>query len=619
MRREETIELEAVAEKCVASLERRPLYFEQSRARGAEGPVFGWYHSTPAALQSDCAAVICGPIGHEYTRSHRAIRHLADRLAERGIPALRFDYHGIGDSPGGELDPDRVAFWQASIRAAIRQARALSGRQRVCLIGVRLGGLLAALVASDMPVDLLVLWNVPAKGKAYVRELQAIAMAAARDPQASERGLESAGFTMSPQTLDALRKVDLARNPAKAGRVLLVGRDDLAPDSALAELFKAQGVSCDTVRVPGWLGMMADHQFTVVPDEALDAVSDWVAGHVDARMTAPAPARDAETRVNRFVHETLAGGRTRLQEEACLFGAGKHLFGVLTHGGSPGDHPVVLLANAGAIHHVGPNRLYVTLARELAAKGFAAFRFDLESLGDSVLRGPGRENYPYPDNAVDDVRSAIRFLRARGYRRFIVAGMCSGAHTAFHAGLQVDDPGIEELVLVNPWEFYWVEGMSLDDNSHFVQAAAYRSAMKDPNRWMKLLRGQVDVRRAVRFVTAHASTRLKAIALALGVGEEPRLSRDLKRLLRDRHVAIYFSQGEPGCDILMHDARRTTQRAMNAGRLDLEIIPGADHIFSDWTARRDILQRLVDHFAMRYAVVGTVQAREARPAALKAA
>ena len=50
---------------------------------------------------------------------------------------------------------------------------------------MRLGGLLAGLVASETAVDLLVLWNVPAKGRTYVRELQAIAMASQRDPQAS--------------------------------------------------------------------------------------------------------------------------------------------------------------------------------------------------------------------------------------------------------------------------------------------------------------------------------------------------------------------------------------------------------------------------------------------------
>ena len=622
MRRAETIELEAIpGATCIVKVERRPLYFEQSRARGSEGPIFGWYHSTPAALQSDCAAVICGPVGHEYTRSHRTMRHLADRLAERGIPALRFDYHGTGDSPGGELDADRVAYWQASIRAAIRQARALSGRQRVCLIGVRLGGLLAALVAAETAVDLLVLWNVPAKGRTYVRELQAIAMASQRDPQASERGLESAGFTMSPATLDSLRKMDLTQHGTSVKRrVLVVGRDDIAPDAALAEHYKAQGIACDTVRVPGWLGMMADHQFTVVPDDALEAISDWVASRVDARMTDPAPARDAEIRVNRFVHETRHGARIQLQEEACLFGEDKHLFGVLSHAGPSTDRPVVLLSNAGAIHHVGPNRLYVSLARELAAMGLATLRFDIESIGDSVVRADGRENYPYPANAMDDLRAALRFLKSRGYRRFIVAGLCSGAHLGFHAGIEIEDTRIEELVLVNPWEFYWVEGMSLDDNSHFVQAAAYRNALKDTSRWKKLLRGQVDLRRAVRFVFGHAAKRVKSTLQSVGLGKEERLSRDLKRILRTHHVAMYFSDGEPGLGILMNDAKRTVTRALKAGRMDLVVIAGADHTFSHWTARREILDRLLDHFASRYAIAGTLQPREERVApTLKAA
>jgi hypothetical protein len=36
---------------------------------------------------------------------------------------------------------------------------------------------------------------------------------------------------------------------------------------------------------------------------------------------------------------------------------------------------------------VGPNRLYVMLARSLAAMGSPCLRFDLEGIGDSVLRG----------------------------------------------------------------------------------------------------------------------------------------------------------------------------------------------------------------------------------------
>src|SRR5205814_78101 len=131
---------------------------------------------------------------------------------------------------------------------------------------------------------------------------------------------------------------------------------------------------------------------------------------------------------------------------ACRFGPDEHLFGLLTRRPDSGDAPAIMMFNAGSVHHVGPNRLYVTLARGLASLGFACLRFDLESLGDSVLREPGRENYPYPRTATRDARAALEFLRQRfGYRRFIVLGLCSGAHTAFHAGLALQDGDVGEV------------------------------------------------------------------------------------------------------------------------------------------------------------------------------
>ena len=171
--------------------------------------MFGWYHAASGVEPRDCVAVLCAPLGHEYTRAHRTLRHLADRLARAGIPTLRFDYPGIGDSPGTDLDPARVASWQAGIRAAIRQAQLLSGRTRVCVIGVRLGATLAALTAVETPVDFLVLWNPAVKMKNHLRELQAIAATAERAAGDIQGGFESAGFVMSAETIADLRGIDL--------------------------------------------------------------------------------------------------------------------------------------------------------------------------------------------------------------------------------------------------------------------------------------------------------------------------------------------------------------------------------------------------------------------------
>jgi alpha-beta hydrolase superfamily lysophospholipase len=602
MKREDILELEGLAiEQDNLPVERMPLFFDQSRARGGEGPIFGWYHSTSAEIQTDCVAVICGPIGHEYTRSHRTIRHLADRLAERGVPAVRFDYHGLGDSPGNEVEGDRVAYWQSSVRAAIRQARVLSGRRRVCLIGVRLGATMAAMVAHAMPVDLMVLWNPCIKGRTYVRELQAIAMSAARTASDCDGGLESAGFTMSAETLDALRAIDLMNTTYDVTqRALFVGRDDLSADRSLCDHLIAGGIPCDYERAPGWLGMMADHQFTVVPDEALETISNWVALHAEPRMPVP-PRAHAGLDTNTVVVPLEAGETVKIEERACQFGADGHLFGILSRNGPATDRPAVLLLNAGAIHHVGPNRLYVTLARHLSAQGVACLRMDLEGLGDSVLRVEGRENHPYPHTAVDDVRAALEFLRAQGYTRFVTLGLCSGAHTAFHAGLQLEDAAVEELILVNPWVFYWQEGMSLDTTQHFEDVAAYKKSMKDPSRWMRLLRGQTDLVRLLRVGAAHVKAtvhaRLKSLADTLGLGRDTPLTRDLKKLFSERRVAIFVADGDPGRDILMHDAKRTATRALKCGQLRMSVIPGADHTFSQSTPRRELVRRVVSHLA----------------------
>ena len=59
-------------------------------------------------------------------------------------------------------------------------------------------------------------------------------------------------------------------------RVLLLERDDLPGDPALAQSLDSQGSTHQRVAAPGWNGMMADHQFTVVPDDALATIREWL-------------------------------------------------------------------------------------------------------------------------------------------------------------------------------------------------------------------------------------------------------------------------------------------------------------------------------------------------------
>ena len=99
--------------------------------------------------------MICPPIGFEQLHSHRSLRHLADALAAAGIPTLRFDWHGSGDSAGNDEDPQRVSTWLANARDSLVWMRDHLGCQRVSVIGLRIGALLAAEAPAKSSVRIL--------------------------------------------------------------------------------------------------------------------------------------------------------------------------------------------------------------------------------------------------------------------------------------------------------------------------------------------------------------------------------------------------------------------------------------------------------------------------------
>lgn len=596
-------------ENLLFSVDREPIYFQ-------EGPnaFFGWYHISKRAVQRDCVAVICSPIGYEYAHSHRSMRHLADRLAQYGIPAIRFDYHGIGDSLGTDLDANRWRCWQDNIKTAIQYARELSGRNRVCLLGVRLGATLAAMVASEFQVDFLVLWNPCVNGRRYLRETQAIALTGGGFVRDVDGGLESAGFVMSSETITALRDVDLLDLTfCVSQRALVVGRDDLSPEHSLSMHLTAAGVPNDHVTVSGYAAMMAEPQFTVVPEAVFLSIIDWLATRTERWLAVSSAQHMRPNNVIRFLFRGQHDAAATIEEQFCRFGEDEHLFGILSRPDTATNYPVIVLFNAGAVHHVGPNRLYVTLARNLTALGFACFRFDLGGIGDSVRTDDGvRENHPYPDTAVVDAQAALGYLKEQfGYRRFIALGLCSGAHTAFHAGLKFDKEAIVELILINPLTFYWVEGMSLETTRHFHNVSYYKKSARNPGSWRKLLQGKVNVANLARVAVSHfgilGKSYYNVLRETLRHESGSQLSRDLKKLIAmNRKITVFVAVGDPGRDILIMGARRTVSNAQKAKQIRLVMIGDADHTFTRSTARKELISRLGAILTRQYGENGSL-------------
>jgi alpha-beta hydrolase superfamily lysophospholipase len=566
-----------------------------------DGQLFGWLHMPESAENSgtpkNTVAILCNPIGFEFVHSYRSMRHLADRLAFAGIPAVRFDYHGTGDSPGSDSDPDRVQAWKRSIGSAIRFATEATGCNQVCLIGIHMGATLAALVSTEQEIDLLVLWNPVVSGRRYVREMQVIAATASREGASGDGAIESAGFLISKETAEHLKKINLLDQQPKIKKgTLILHRDDLELDRALGERLRTLDLATDERTLPGYAQMMAEPQFTEVPETALDSIAEWVCA-----KSLPASAWKGFSNSEETSKEAVS--MLHSTEWSCSFAGEQKLFGILNSAGETAtqaiDTPVVVMLNAGSVHHVGPNRLYVSLARALASEGIPSFRVDIRGLGDSVRPRAAKENHPYPDTAVEDTRLAVSFLRERfGYRRFVLLGLCSGAHTAFHAGIELEDfesdAGIADIILINPLTYRWVEGMTLETTTrHFQEVAYYQRSFFNPESWKKLLKGKVDVRYPAR-VLLRQGTRVMANVFVQNA--DPHLAQNLARLFaRGRTLSLFVASQDPGFTILSAGAKASVKRAIRAKKIRTRFIENADHTFTELSPRNELIQGLLSH------------------------
>jgi pimeloyl-ACP methyl ester carboxylesterase len=141
-----------------------------------------------------------------------------------------------------------------------------------------------------------------------------------------------------------------------------------------------------------------------------------------------------------------------MRERALKFGKTASLAGVLTEptgGASAPDRPGVIFLNSGILHHTGASRLYVKIARRLAADGFTSLRFDFSGVGDSEAR---KDTLPFAKAAVVEGREAMDFLQeGRGMKSFILMGLCSGADMAYHIALA--DERVAGLAKIDAWVY----------------------------------------------------------------------------------------------------------------------------------------------------------------------
>jgi alpha-beta hydrolase superfamily lysophospholipase len=537
----------------------RPLYLDVA----AEG-LFAVFHDASAS-SAKSAVLLCPPFGWDDMCSYRSRRAWAEHLAVSGHPALRIDLPGSGDSAGDPSDPARVKAWVEAVSASSRWLKERTSASRIVAIGIGMGGLLAYLAAADRaPIDDLVLWAVPARGRSMIRELRAFERLGAstvfqpdetQPPPLPDGALAANGYLLSAETVASLEAVDLAELSLTDGehrRVLLLSRDGREVDERLHSALQQAGAQASVASGAGYDKMMLEPQDSRPPVEVFETVSAWLldadgsaTGEARKRASHKPPVSEAQELILEATHSHIRESLVHIAQPD------GRLLGILCQPQGPPRDLCALLLNAGPQRRTGPNRMWVEIARRWAARGVPTLRIDLAGIGDSD-GDAGRlaqVTWPYVPEYIAQVRAALDALEADGLPgRFIAMGLCSGAYWSFHAALE--DDRIRAICLLNPRTLIWDEWTHARRRTHDLRERLFRAST-----WRKILRGEITLHRhlqTAKGIANHAlrtPTRLRTRLLTTGAqqaSEDDALDGLLDRLRdRDQRALLLFTGSEP--------------------------------------------------------------------------
>lgn len=497
------------------SLTPRPFYLQAGTP-----PVFTIFHPG-AEPRRKSAVLLCAPFGWEDMCSYRSRRDWAERLALAGYPTLRFDLPGSGDSAGGPTDPGLLDMWTQAVAGAAQWLLETTGAARIVSIGIGLGGMLACRAAlTGAPIDELVLWHVPARGRTLVRELRAFSaleVAYIPDPEQPEleqspRMLEEGalvanGYLLSAETVADLERLDLrelARATPGPRRILLLGRDGLKINEGFREALESGDAELTVANGPGYAAMMVEPQDARPPRAVFELVDSWLAegsdgeDHAGAAGTATlhqnagqTPRTTASPASAREDMKFLCSGVELHETILHIEGPDGPLFGILTEPLGERRDLCAVLMNAGPQRHTGPNRMWVEIARRWAARGVSTLRFDLAGIGDSDGDAAALVHVGslYAHAYAGQARAALDALSTRELpRRFVVLGLCAGAYWSTHTALE--DERIARIIMLNPRSLIWDEGVYA-----VRRMRELRERLLLASTWRRILRGEITLAR----------------------------------------------------------------------------------------------------------------------------
>jgi dienelactone hydrolase len=268
-----------------------------------------------------------------------------------------------------------------------------------------------------------------------------------------------------------------------------------------------------------------------------------------------------------------------VRDEVLRIGPEQQLAGILSHPqkiADPAARPGVVLLNAGVLHRVGPHRLHVHLARQLAALGFASLRLDLGGVGDSISSSNA---LTFRESAVADTRLAMnRLQELHGHRTFVLFGVCSGADNALATALT--DHRVAGIVVVDPPTY----------PTRRAQLRMLRHRLRNQSPWSTMRWGLTLVERQLRERLARA--RGQEVEEDLTPGREippAETYQDQMIALTDRGVRALALYSGAHRERYNHPDQVFEALPALRGRIDHIWFPRANHTFTQLDAQGELL------------------------------
>lgn len=447
--------------------------------------------------------VLCQPWGFDALCTVKFHRLIAEDLARRGYPVIRFDYPGEGDSLPVENGAGFDTWVEGAARAA-RELRERTGCTRILYYGMGIGASVALRAGQrDDGLAGYVLAAPALNGRRYLREV-ALREKVIEDGIGIDFGYPAgstvlASFIMDPALAADMKSVSVSIENIPAGLpTLVLARPENGSDRELADQLGRSGASVHMTDFIGYGAILDGVVTSPMPMSLIDTIGDWFSQTIAVDEASDAARSDAHAPA------VLSVGAFTEQVEVI----DSRLFGIFCAPNSEMPKAVIIFLNMAYAPHIGWGGLWVDTARRLAQRGIATLRVDLSNIGESPARPAGEQQVVYSSEQLSDVQAVIRHVRSRSTCPILLAGICSGAHSALYAA--GDNPEVGGIISIN--QLRLVLDPDEDVDSLLMAGARplsdYKRRAFSLGTYKRVLSGKVDIPKAAKNIAGHARDRV---------------------------------------------------------------------------------------------------------------